>query len=74
MTITKRLASDHLVFFLHLLGLDTNGHGHKPQSDKYIDNIAVVDAGIAKVVQLLNDFFADNRFISFTLKEFIRTI
>uniref|UniRef100_A0A0R3S270 GPI ethanolamine phosphate transferase 1 n=1 Tax=Elaeophora elaphi TaxID=1147741 RepID=A0A0R3S270_9BILA len=60
-TITKRLASDRLVFFLHLLGLDTNGHGHKPQSDKYIDNIAVVDTGIAKVVQLLNDFYADNR-------------
>ncbi|VDK86598.1 unnamed protein product [Litomosoides sigmodontis] len=60
-TITKRLASDRLVFFLHLLGLDTNGHGYKPQSDKYINNIAVVDAGIAKVVQLLNDFYDDNR-------------
>lgn len=63
MAITERLASDRLVFFLHLLGLDTNGHGHKPQSDKYIDNIAVVDAGIARVVQLLDDFYADNRFI-----------
>uniref|UniRef100_A0A8R1XT28 GPI ethanolamine phosphate transferase 1 n=1 Tax=Onchocerca volvulus TaxID=6282 RepID=A0A8R1XT28_ONCVO len=61
MTITKRLASDRLIFFLHLLGLDTNGHGHKPKSDKYIDNIAIVDTGIARVVQLLNDFFADNR-------------
>ncbi|VBB31651.1 unnamed protein product [Acanthocheilonema viteae] len=60
-TTMKRLASDRLVFFLHLLGLDTNGHGHKPQSDKYINNIAVVDAGIARVVQLLNDFYADNR-------------
>ncbi|KAK6111312.1 Phosphatidylinositolglycan class N (PIG-N) family protein [Brugia pahangi] len=60
-TTAKRLASDRLVFFLHLLGLDTNGHGYKPQSDKYIDNIAVVDAGIARVVQLLNSFFADNR-------------
>ncbi|EFO19894.1 hypothetical protein LOAG_08601, partial [Loa loa] len=60
-TIPKRLASDRLVFFLHLLGLDTNGHGHKPQSDKYIDNIAVVDAGIARLVRLLDDFFADNR-------------
>ncbi|CAG9538509.1 unnamed protein product [Cercopithifilaria johnstoni] len=59
--IMKRLVSDRLIFFLHLLGLDTNGHGHKPQSDKYIDNIAIVDAGIAKVVQLLNDFYADNR-------------
>ncbi|EJW85519.1 hypothetical protein WUBG_03569 [Wuchereria bancrofti] len=60
-TTAKRLASNRLVFFLHLLGLDTNGHGYKPQSDKYIDNIAVVDAGIARVVQLLNNFFADNR-------------
>ncbi|KAM3725363.1 GPI ethanolamine phosphate transferase [Dirofilaria immitis] len=59
--ITKRLASDRLVFFLHLLGLDTNGHGHKPQSDMYIDNIEVVDTGVGRVVQLLNNYFADNR-------------
>uniref|UniRef100_A0A915PUG4 GPI ethanolamine phosphate transferase 1 n=1 Tax=Setaria digitata TaxID=48799 RepID=A0A915PUG4_9BILA len=58
---TKRLSSDRLILFLHLLGLDTNGHGYKPHSDKYIDNIAVVDAGIARVVQLLDGFFGDNR-------------
>ncbi|VDN02006.1 unnamed protein product [Thelazia callipaeda] len=61
MTVKKRLSSDRLVFFLHLLGIDTNGHGHKPISDKYIDNIAIVDAGISRMVQLLDDFFDDNR-------------
>lgn len=35
----ERLNSSRLVFFLHLLGLDTNGHGNKPHSKEYLDNI-----------------------------------
>jgi len=31
--IHKVLSGDRLVFFLHLLGLDTNGHAHKPHSE-----------------------------------------
>uniref|UniRef100_A0A914HXZ4 GPI ethanolamine phosphate transferase 1 n=1 Tax=Globodera rostochiensis TaxID=31243 RepID=A0A914HXZ4_GLORO len=48
-------------FFLHLLGLDTNGHGHKPNSEQYLKNIATVDRGVSETVQLFETFFGDNR-------------
>uniref|UniRef100_A0A183DQJ2 GPI ethanolamine phosphate transferase 1 n=1 Tax=Gongylonema pulchrum TaxID=637853 RepID=A0A183DQJ2_9BILA len=57
----KRLHSDRAVFFLHLLGLDTIGHGFKPHSANYIDNIEVVDSGIENVTRLVENFYDDNR-------------
>lgn len=32
-SIREMLHQDRIVFFLHLLGLDTNGHAHKPHSE-----------------------------------------
>ena len=31
-TLLKQLNEDKIVFFFHLLGIDTNGHSHKPWS------------------------------------------
>ena len=31
--LRERLQEDKLVFFLHLLGIDTNGHSKKPYSE-----------------------------------------
>ena len=31
-TLAQMLRKDKVVFFLHLLGIDTNGHSHKPWS------------------------------------------
>ena len=32
-TMYSILQQDKLIFFLHLLGIDTNGHAHKPYSE-----------------------------------------
>ncbi|KAF9903824.1 Glycosyl phosphatidyl inositol anchor synthesis [Linnemannia zychae] len=53
----KKLHSDKIVFFLHLLGLDTNGHSHLPNSEFYLNNIKIVDAGIKKVTEQLSEFY-----------------
>ncbi|KAG0364781.1 Phosphatidylinositolglycan class N-domain-containing protein [Gamsiella multidivaricata] len=58
--LRKKLHSDKIVFFLHLLGLDTNGHSHLPTSEFYINNIKIVDEGIKKVTEQLRDFYGDD--------------
>uniref|UniRef100_A0A1I7ZLK1 GPI ethanolamine phosphate transferase 1 n=1 Tax=Steinernema glaseri TaxID=37863 RepID=A0A1I7ZLK1_9BILA len=57
----SRLRAKKVVFFLHLLGLDSNGHGYKPHSNNYVDNIRVVDEGIRKVAKLFEDFYGDKK-------------
>lgn len=48
------------MFFLHLLGCDTNGHVHKPHSQQYRDNINSVDEGIRRVVSVVEKYFRDD--------------
>ncbi|XP_062567292.1 GPI ethanolamine phosphate transferase 1-like isoform X1 [Saccostrea cucullata] len=60
--LMKKLQKDKIVFFLHLLGIDTNGHSHKPFSQEYLLNIAAVDSGIQEISQLFEEFYHhDNR-------------
>ena len=47
-----KLREDGNIFFLHLLGCDTNGHVHKPHSAHYRDNINTVDEGVRIVPQI----------------------
>ncbi|KAF9990478.1 Glycosyl phosphatidyl inositol anchor synthesis [Mortierella antarctica] len=56
----KKLHSDKIVFFLHLLGLDTNGHSHLPTSEFYLNNIKIVDQGIQRVTEQLRDFYGND--------------
>jgi phosphatidylinositol glycan class N len=56
----KKLHSDKIVFFLHLLGLDTNGHSHLPTSEFYLNNIRIVDDGIKKLTEQLSEFYGND--------------
>ncbi|KAI9226786.1 MAG: Phosphatidylinositolglycan class N-domain-containing protein [Piptocephalis tieghemiana] len=55
--LANKLSSDGIVFFLHLLGLDTNGHAFRPHSPEYLRNIRVVDAGIRRMEQLIENYY-----------------
>ncbi|GAB0133607.1 Glycosyl phosphatidyl inositol anchor synthesis [Epichloe bromicola] len=60
-TLNKALRQDKIVFFLHLLGLDTAGHSYRPYSKEYLNNIKVVDQGVKDISDLIQQFYADNR-------------
>uniref|UniRef100_A0A671RLH9 GPI ethanolamine phosphate transferase 1 n=1 Tax=Sinocyclocheilus anshuiensis TaxID=1608454 RepID=A0A671RLH9_9TELE len=56
-TLLNMLHEEQNVFFLHLLGIDTNGHAHRPMSKEYIENIGLVDSGVAEFVSVMDDFY-----------------
>ncbi|KAK6219573.1 GPI ethanolamine phosphate transferase 1 [Colletotrichum tabaci] len=60
-TLDAALRQDKVVFFLHLLGLDTNGHSYRPYSKEYLNNIKVVDQGVEEITALIEKFYADDR-------------
>ncbi|BFZ53740.1 Glycosyl phosphatidyl inositol anchor synthesis [Savitreella phatthalungensis] len=55
--LATALRQDRTIFFLHLLGLDTAGHAHRPYSREYLENIAVVDQGVSDLLLQLQAFF-----------------
>lgn len=59
--LDRKLRDDKLVFFLHLLGLDTTGHSFRPYSNEYLHNIKVVDRGVQAVAKLVEDFYGDDK-------------
>lgn len=59
-TLLEALQHDQLVFFLHLLGLDTAGHAHRPSSQQYLTNIDMVDKGVGQIYSIFESFFRDN--------------
>ncbi|KAI8049977.1 Phosphatidylinositolglycan class N-domain-containing protein [Syncephalis plumigaleata] len=57
--LREQLAQDKIVFFLHLIGLDTNGHAFRPHSKEYLNNIRVVDKGIQRIQSLIEAYYND---------------
>ncbi|KAE8355067.1 GPI ethanolamine phosphate transferase 1 [Aspergillus coremiiformis] len=59
--LDAKLREDKLVFFLHLLGLDTTGHSYRPYSKEYLRNIKLVDQGVQEITQLVEEFYGDGK-------------
>jgi phosphatidylinositol glycan class N len=59
--LNARLRQDKIVFFLHLLGLDTTGHAHRPYSQEYLRNIQIVDKGVQEITEIVNKFYGDDK-------------
>lgn len=60
-TLDTALREDKVVFFLHLLGLDTSGHSYRPYSKEYLHNIKVVDQGVEEITKLIDNFYNDGK-------------
>lgn len=60
-SLAASLHQDKIVFFLHLLGLDTTGHAYRPYSKEYLNNIKVVDRGVEEISELIEAFYGDGR-------------
>ncbi|KAK3323579.1 Phosphatidylinositolglycan class N-domain-containing protein [Cercophora scortea] len=60
-TLNDVLRQDKVVFFLHLLGLDTTGHSYRPYSKEYLHNLKVVDQGVQEITKLIEDFYGDDK-------------
>ncbi|ETW77491.1 ATP exporter [Heterobasidion irregulare TC 32-1] len=58
-SLNAQLRQEKVVFFLHLLGLDTTGHSYRPHSKEYMNNIRVVDDIVRKTEQLISRFYGD---------------
>ncbi|KAI0270500.1 Phosphatidylinositolglycan class N-domain-containing protein [Gloeopeniophorella convolvens] len=57
--LDTQLRAPQVVFFLHLLGLDTTGHSYRPHSKEYMNNVLVVDDIVRQTEQLISEFYGD---------------
>jgi phosphatidylinositol glycan class N len=64
--LNARLRQDRIVVFLHLLGLDTTGHAHRPYSQEYLRNIQIVDQGVQEITEIVNQFYGMIRRLLFS--------
>lgn len=59
-TVQMLKKETRLIFFLHLLGMDTSGHIHKPHSQRFTDNLKFVDREIGEITKLFEETFDDD--------------
>uniref|UniRef100_A0A8C6CSY3 GPI ethanolamine phosphate transferase 1 n=1 Tax=Moschus moschiferus TaxID=68415 RepID=A0A8C6CSY3_MOSMO len=59
-SLFSKVNEDKIVFFLHLLGIDTNGHAHRPSSREYSDNIKLVDKEVKEIESTVKNFYGND--------------
>jgi phosphatidylinositol glycan class N len=59
--LAQRMRGERVVFFLHLLGIDTYGHAKRPMSREYLRQLTFIDDGIRRVVRRAQQFYDDDR-------------
>ncbi|XP_043305669.1 GPI ethanolamine phosphate transferase 1-like isoform X1 [Cervus canadensis] len=59
-SLFSKVNEDKIVFFLHLLGIDTNGHAHRPSSREYSDNIKLVDKELKEIESTVKDVYGND--------------
>ena len=60
-TLVDLLSGDKIIFFLHLLGIDSQGHVFRPHSREYSNTIRLVDEGIKQISSIFEDYFNDTK-------------
>ncbi|KAJ2642662.1 Glycosyl phosphatidyl inositol anchor synthesis, partial [Coemansia sp. RSA 1694] len=58
--LNTMMHEDQVVFFFHLLGIDSNGHGFKPYSEEYLGNIRYVDRGVQHLVEQFESYYGND--------------
>ncbi|XP_076186517.1 GPI ethanolamine phosphate transferase 1 isoform X2 [Aptenodytes patagonicus] len=66
-TLFSALNEEKVVLFLHLLGIDTNGHAHRPNSREYKENIKKVDKGVKEIASMIDNFYGNDGKTAFIL-------
>ena len=59
-SLNRKLHEDKVLFFLHFLGPDTNGHAHSPHSKEYHNNIRLIDQYIHDLEHLIESFYEND--------------
>ncbi|CAH0519393.1 unnamed protein product [Peronospora belbahrii] len=55
--LNRQLNENQVVVFCHYLGIDSNGHAHRPNSKDYLNNIALVDELVEKTYRMVEEFY-----------------
>ncbi|KPI94904.1 GPI ethanolamine phosphate transferase 1 [Papilio xuthus] len=56
----KKLHTDKIVLFLHLLGTDTSGHTDKPRSQNFYRTVEHVDENIKDIEEMIRKFYKND--------------
>ncbi|OQS00084.1 GPI ethanolamine phosphate transferase [Thraustotheca clavata] len=59
-SLKAQLLQDKTIIFCHFLGIDSNGHAHRPMSREYLANVALVDRLTEGIQNLIEDFYKDD--------------